>query len=135
MRLADPLYGSLPAPCIVPRVVGREMPIPRSGPDVGEHNREIYAAFGVGELELEALRAEGVVLIMRRVQLFGVVANALWPQRVRLWDRLAGDLKPDFTKLMSHVHSMRLEDVLEHAALQLQGATSGRTIVTFPEVS
>ena len=80
---------------------------------------------------------EGSVLpfIMRRVQLFGVVANAPWPQRVHLWDRLAGDLKPDFTKLMSHVHRMRLEDVLEHAALQLQGATSGRTIVTFPEAS
>ena len=64
---------------------------------------------------------QGSVLpfIMQRAQLFGVAANAIWPQRVRLWDRLAGDLKPDFTKLMSHVHPMRLEDVLEHAALQL----------------
>ena len=61
IRLPDPDYGSVPAPCIVPRVTGREMPVPRSGPAIGEHNAEVYAAFGVGGLELEALRAEGVV--------------------------------------------------------------------------
>ena len=72
---------------------------------------------------------------MRRVQMLGVVANAPWPQRLRLWDRLAGDLKPDFAKLMPRVHHLRLEDVMEHAALQLQVATSGRSQVTFAEAS
>lgn len=61
IRLADPDYGSVPAPCIVPRVPGREMPVPRSGPAVGEHNAEVYAEFGLGGQELAALRAEGVI--------------------------------------------------------------------------
>lgn len=76
---------------------------------------------------------EGSVLpfIMRRVQLFGVVANAPWPQRLRLWDRLAGELKPDFVKLMPHVRHVRLEELMNHAALQLQGVTGGRTLIRF----
>jgi crotonobetainyl-CoA:carnitine CoA-transferase CaiB-like acyl-CoA transferase len=61
VRLPDPDYGSLPAPCIVPRIVGREMKIPRTGPAVGEHNAEVYARFGLGEAELAALKAQKVI--------------------------------------------------------------------------
>lgn len=61
IRLPDPDYGSLPAPCIVPRIAGREMPIPRTGPSVGEHNAEIYAEFGIDSAELAELRAQHVV--------------------------------------------------------------------------
>ena len=61
IRLPDPDYGSLPAPCIVPRVAGREMPIPRTGPSVGEHNHEVYAEFGIGEADLADLRAQHVI--------------------------------------------------------------------------
>jgi crotonobetainyl-CoA:carnitine CoA-transferase CaiB-like acyl-CoA transferase len=61
VRLPDPLHGSLPAPCIVPRVTGRDMPIPRTGPDVGEHNAEVYARFGIDPGTLAALQADGVV--------------------------------------------------------------------------
>ena len=61
VRLPDALYGSLPAPCIVPRVPGRVMPIPRTGPDTGEHNTELLAAYGVDATQLASLRAEGVV--------------------------------------------------------------------------
>ena len=61
IRLPDPDHGSLPAPCVVPRIVGREMPVPRSGPSVGEHNAEVYAEFGVTAEELVALREQGVV--------------------------------------------------------------------------
>lgn len=61
VRLPDPLYGSLPAPCIVPRIAGREMPVPRTGPDVGEHNAEVYAGFGLGAEALAGLQARGVV--------------------------------------------------------------------------
>ncbi|WP_200843424.1 CaiB/BaiF CoA-transferase family protein [Pantoea sp. 18069] len=61
VRLPDPLYGSLPAPCIVPRVLGRSMPIPRTGPDVGEHNAQVFAEFGVDAAGLAALKAQGVV--------------------------------------------------------------------------
>ena len=61
VRLPDPDYGSLPAPCIVPRVVGREMKVPRTGPAVGEHNTEVYAQFGIGEAELADLKAQKIV--------------------------------------------------------------------------
>ncbi|MCT9810982.1 CoA transferase [Acidovorax sp. Be4] len=61
VRLPDPQYGSLPAPCIVPRVRGRQMPIPRTGPDVGEHNAQVFAEFGVAASALAALKAQGVV--------------------------------------------------------------------------
>lgn len=61
VRLPDPLYGSVPAPCIVPRIVGRNLPIPRTGPDVGEHNREVYAEFGLNADELATLKSQGVI--------------------------------------------------------------------------
>ena len=78
---------------------------------------------------------EGSVLpfIMRRAQLFGIVANAPWPQRHRLWARLAGDWKPDMARLQPQVSLIGLEALMEHAALQLKGATSGRTLVRFAE--
>lgn len=61
VRLPDPDYGSLPAPCIVPRVPGRTLPVPRTGPAVGEHNAQVYAEFGLGADDLAQLRAEGVI--------------------------------------------------------------------------
>lgn len=61
IRLPDADYGSVPAPCIVPRVMGRDMPIPRSGPAVGEHNAEVYAEFGISEEMLSALRDQRVI--------------------------------------------------------------------------
>lgn len=61
VRLPDPDYGSLPAPCIVPRVVGRETKIPRTGPSVGEHNAQVYAEFGIDAAELEKLREQKVI--------------------------------------------------------------------------
>lgn len=61
VRLADPHYGSVPAPCIVPRITGREMPVPRTGPDVGEHNAEVYSQFGLSASEIDTLKAEGVI--------------------------------------------------------------------------
>ncbi|TAL84600.1 MAG: CoA transferase [Candidimonas sp.] len=61
IRLPDPDYGSLPAPCVVPRIVGRQMPTPRTGPAVGEHNAEIYAELGLGAVDLAQLRNEKVI--------------------------------------------------------------------------
>jgi acrylyl-CoA reductase (NADPH) len=80
---------------------------------------------------------DGSVLpfIMRRVQLFGIVANAPWPQRRRLWQRLGSDLKPDFARLLPHVRHIRLDQLMDHAAAQLDGAVSGRVLVEFPRGS
>ncbi|WP_370636008.1 CaiB/BaiF CoA transferase family protein [Paralcaligenes sp. KSB-10] len=61
IRLDDPDLGSIPAPCVVPRVKGRPAPAPRSGPGVGEHNAEVYGEFGLDSAELEDLRREGVI--------------------------------------------------------------------------
>jgi crotonobetainyl-CoA:carnitine CoA-transferase CaiB-like acyl-CoA transferase len=62
VRLPDLQLGSLPAPCTVPRMVGAApLPVPRTGPDVGEHNREVWAEVGVDDAMLAALRRDGVI--------------------------------------------------------------------------
>lgn len=78
---------------------------------------------------------EGSVLpfIMRRVQMFGVVANAPWPQRKRLWSLLGSDWKPDMEKLMQHVNHISLDQLMGHAARQLEGKAAGRVLVEYPE--
>ena len=76
---------------------------------------------------------EGSVLpfIMRRVQMFGVVANAPWPQRERLWTKLGTAWKPDMDKLMPHVAHIRLDQLMAHAECQLEGRVSGRVLVEY----
>lgn len=76
---------------------------------------------------------EGSVLpfIMRRVQMFGVVANAPNNQRQRLWKKLGTDWKPDMTAVLPHVHHIPLTALMDHSALQLEGSTSGRVLVDF----
>ncbi|SOZ39868.1 CaiB/BaiF CoA transferase family protein [Cupriavidus neocaledonicus] len=61
VRLPDADLGTVPAPCVVPRFSGYVPPLPRTGPDVGEHNAEVYGELGIGEEELARLRGEGVV--------------------------------------------------------------------------
>src|SRR5690606_6413337 len=65
---------------------------------------------------------EGSVLpfIMRRVHLFGIMANADWPERRHLWQQLAGPWAPDFAALAPHVHTIGLHELLEHADRQLK---------------
>lgn len=76
---------------------------------------------------------EGSVLpfIMRGISLFGVVANASWEVRERLWERLGATWKPNFSALAPHVREIGLEQVVENASLQLDGKISGRTLVCF----
>ena len=61
MRLPDPQLGSLPAPCVVPRVPDTLPVAHRSGPDVGEHNPSFYRELGLSVSEIESLRQKGVI--------------------------------------------------------------------------
>ncbi len=61
VRLPDPELGSLPAPAAVPRVMGQPWPIPRTGPAVGEHNKEVFGRLGVSDEELAQMRRDGVI--------------------------------------------------------------------------
>lgn len=61
MRLPDPDYGSLPGPCIVPRVVGQVLDAPATGPATGQHNQDVYYRLGVSAERLAQLQALGVV--------------------------------------------------------------------------
>lgn len=70
--------------------------------------------------------------ILRQATMFGVVANAPWPVRQRLWARLADGWKPDMGALEAHVHEIELEGVPAHAEAQVAGRSAGRTLVRFP---
>ncbi|VTU46437.1 Bile acid-CoA hydrolase (plasmid) [Variovorax sp. SRS16] len=61
IRLPDPDLGSVPAPCVVPRFSGSPSPVPRSGPGVGEHNGEVFAALGLDGAELQRLKDARVI--------------------------------------------------------------------------
>ncbi len=76
---------------------------------------------------------DGSVLpfIMRRVQVFGVVANPPWPDRHRLWARLGDGWKPDFAALRPHVRHITLDQLMDHSARQLRGEAAGRVLVAF----
>ena len=61
VRLPDPDLGSLPAPAAVPRFSGHDVPPPRTGPAVGEHNAEVYGALGIDATTLAKLRAVAAI--------------------------------------------------------------------------
>ena len=76
---------------------------------------------------------DGSVLpfIMRGIQHFGVVANAPWPVRERVWAHLGSGWRPVFEALAPHVRQIALDALPAHAAAQLDGVTVGRTLVAF----
>lgn len=78
-------------------------------------------------------RFDGSVLpfIMRAVKLVGIVANAPWDQRKRLWTRLATDWKPDFEQMQPHIHPIGLDELLSFSLRQLEGQNSGRALIDF----
>lgn len=61
IRLPDSEFGSIPAPCIVPRISGYAPAPPRTGPDVGEHNQEVYSSLGLKEADMQRLRELGII--------------------------------------------------------------------------
>ena len=61
MRIEDPDLGSIPAPCVVPRISGASTKTHRSGPAVGEHNVDFFGELGLSLSDLERLKAKGVL--------------------------------------------------------------------------
>lgn len=61
VRMEDPDFGSLAAPCAVPRYSGSPDFVPRSGPAVGEHTGYVLERLGVSKSEQEHLRTLGVI--------------------------------------------------------------------------
>lgn len=61
IELQDPELGSIPAPAVVPRFVGRASSVPAVGPRTGQDNEAVYGAVGVGPEELERLRSRRVI--------------------------------------------------------------------------
>lgn len=61
IRINDPDLGSIPAPCVVPRVSGTAAKTHRSGPSVGQHNADFFAALGLSASEVEDLKLKGAI--------------------------------------------------------------------------
>ncbi|CAM2172061.1 Succinyl-CoA--D-citramalate CoA-transferase [Paraburkholderia sacchari] len=61
VELQDAELGTVPAPAPVPRYVGRTPAAMTTGPQTGQHNREIYARLGMDEAQLEAFHAAGII--------------------------------------------------------------------------
>lgn len=61
VRMKDPDFGTLAAPCVVPRFSGYDPGQIESGPNVGQHSDEVYRSFGLSESEIARLRTAGVI--------------------------------------------------------------------------
>lgn len=61
VRLQDPELGSIPAPAVVPRFVGRTPGQPGVGPRTGQDNAAVYASLGISDSELAQLKASRVI--------------------------------------------------------------------------
>lgn len=93
--------------------------------------REGGCVASVGNAGGNAFDGSVLPFIMRGISLFGVVANASWEVRDRLWGRLGSIWKPTFSAIEPHVREIRLAEVVENARLQLEGKISGRTLLSF----
>jgi crotonobetainyl-CoA:carnitine CoA-transferase CaiB-like acyl-CoA transferase len=61
LYMQDAECGPLPAPCIVPRVIGYPLPVPKTGPAPGEHTEEILGHAGYTQGDIQRLRAQNVI--------------------------------------------------------------------------
>jgi len=85
----------------------------------------------VGNAGGNSFQGNVLPFVMRDIGMFGVMASAPWPIRQHIWQRLATDWRPDFAALEPHVQTIALPALMDHAAAQLDGTTTGRTLVAF----
>jgi crotonobetainyl-CoA:carnitine CoA-transferase CaiB-like acyl-CoA transferase len=57
----DPAIGTVRMPAPTPRLTLTPPAVRWTGPPLGAHNREVYAALGIDEAELETLRRDGII--------------------------------------------------------------------------
>ncbi len=57
----DPAIGTVRMPAPTPRLAATPPAVRWTGPPLGAHNREVYAALGIDEAELETLRHDGII--------------------------------------------------------------------------
>ncbi len=88
-------------------------------------------AAAVGNAAGNNFEANVLPFILRGVQMFGIVANASWPTRQRLWNKLANEWKPDFSAIEPHIHTIQLQDLMAYSKRHLEGKTSGRTLISY----
>jgi acrylyl-CoA reductase (NADPH) len=93
--------------------------------------KEGGALASVGNASGNGFEANVLPFILRGVDMFGIVANAPWPVRKRLWDRLATDWRPNLSLLETHMHTIGIDELLSYADRHLSGKTSGRTMLRF----
>ena len=61
IRLVDADLGSIPAPCVVPRVPGINIDTIKSGPKTGEDNPSFYKMLGLSEMEINDLKKDNII--------------------------------------------------------------------------
>lgn len=60
IRLADPELGSVPAPCVVPRIPGNPEPT-RAGPLLGQDTDAVLTSLGYTEEQIRSLKSDGAI--------------------------------------------------------------------------
>lgn len=88
-------------------------------------------AAAIGNASGNTLETNILPFLMRNVQMFGIMANASWPTRRRIWTKLANEWKINFSEFEPHTQTIRLQDLMAHSQLQLEGKTSGRTLISY----
>ncbi|NYT38435.1 acryloyl-CoA reductase [Allopusillimonas soli] len=90
----------------------------------------------VGNASNNAFAGSVLPFIMRRIHMFGIVADADWPVRHDIWSRLSHQWRPDMAALAPHVHMVDLEHLLDHVTHRLRGeGPGGRILVDFGPAS
>ena len=59
--LPDDDLGSVKAPCIVPRFIGSDLAIPKTGPHRGQDNDQFYSSLGLSSEQIDKLRGSKVI--------------------------------------------------------------------------
>lgn len=67
--------------------------------------------------------------ILRNATMIGIQANASPEVRRQVWGKLGAEWKPDLSVLEPHIHQINLDELADHCARQVDGKTSGRTLL------